>query len=91
MPNTKTAKKRWRQSLERRESNRSTKAELRSRTRKIREGIAAGKITESEAAFRVLTKKLDKAAAHNVVHANLSARVKSRLSTAIKNAKGKKK
>ncbi len=90
MPNTKTAKKRWRQGLERRERNRATKAELRGRVRKIRKAVAAGNIPDGEAEFRTFTKKIDKAAAHNVVHFNLAARIKSRISSALKSAKGKK-
>jgi ribosomal protein S20 len=38
--------------------------------------------------FRVLVKKIDKAAAHKVIHANAAARTKSRLSHAIKGLKG---
>jgi small subunit ribosomal protein S20 len=64
---------------------------LKTQVRKVRESIAAGNLEAAETDFRLAAKKLDKAAANSVVHANLSARVKSRLSAAIKAAKQKAK
>jgi len=90
MPNTHSAKKRLRQSLVRRSRNRAVKSTLKTQVRKVRDAIASGDLTTAEAEFRVAAKKLDKAAAAHVVHANLSARVKSRLSAALKAAKQKK-
>ena len=84
MPNTASAKKRLRQSVGRRAKNRSTKTALRSLTRKIRESIAAKDAAKSEADFKVLVKKIDRAAGKNVIHPNAAARTKSRLSKAIK-------
>jgi small subunit ribosomal protein S20 len=88
MPNTASAKKRLRQSIDRRARNRSTKSSLRTLTRKIRESIAAKDVATSEAHFGVLVKKIDRAAGMNVIHANAAARTKSRLSKAIKAIKG---
>ena len=88
MPNTSSAKKRMRQDALRRARNRSTKSTLRTQVRKIRSAIAAKKVDESETEFRTLVKKLDRAAAQNVIHANAAARTKSRLSQAIKALKG---
>jgi small subunit ribosomal protein S20 len=84
MPNTSSAKKRMRQDAVRRARNRSTKSSLRSQLRKVREAIAAKKLDESQQEFAVLVRKLDRAATHNVIHANAAARTKSRLSRAIK-------
>ena len=84
MPNTASAKKRMRQDAVRRSRNRSTKSSLRTRIRKVREAIAAKELEKSQTEFRLLVKKLDQAAAHNVIHANTAARTKSRLSSAIK-------
>jgi small subunit ribosomal protein S20 len=89
MPNTASAKKRMRQDSVRRVRNRSTKTTLRTQLRKVRAAIAAKKLDESEAGFRTLVKKLDQAAAANVIHANAAARTKSRLSHAIKGLKAK--
>ena len=87
MPNSISAKKRLRQNLVRRSRNRAQKSVLKSQVRKVREAIVAGNLEAGEAEFRLAAKRLDKAAAKGVVHANLAARVKSRLSAALKTAK----
>lgn len=84
MPNTASAKKRMRQDAVRRTRNRSVKTGLRTQLRKVRAAIAAKNLDESEAEFRTLVKKLDRAAGNNVLHANAAARTKSRISHAIK-------
>lgn len=89
MPNTASAKKRMRQDAVRRNRNRSAKSALRTQMRKVRTAINAKKVDESVTEFATLVKKLDKAAAANVIHANTAARTKSRLSVAIKTLKGK--
>jgi small subunit ribosomal protein S20 len=89
MPNTPSAKKRLRQSIERRAKNRSTKTALRTLTRKIRESITAKDVAKCEADFGTLVKKIDRASSKKVLHANAAARTKSRLSKAIKAIKGK--
>lgn len=91
MPNSKSAKKRLRQSLVRRTRNRAAKSAIKTQVRKVRDAITAGDVEAGETEFRLAAKRLDKAAASGVVHANLSARVKSRLSAALKDAKQKKK
>jgi len=90
MPNSTSAKKRLRQNLVRRARNRAHKSVLKSQIRKVREAIAAGNVEQAETEFRLAAKRLDKAASIGVVHANLAARVKSRLSAAIKAAKSAK-
>ena len=91
MPNTESAKKRHRQSLVRRARNRAAKSTIKSQVRKVRELIAAGDVAAGETEFRLAAKKLDKAAAAHIVHVNLAARTKSRLSAALKSAKQAKK
>jgi small subunit ribosomal protein S20 len=90
MPNTKSAKKRLRQSITRRNRNRAVKSTVKTHIRKVRELIAAGDGEAAQTQFRVTAKQVDKAAAAGIVHANLAARVKSRLSAALKAAKSKK-
>ena len=65
----------------------ATRSLLKSHVRKVREAIAAADVAAATEAIRVTTKKLDQAAARDVIHANASARLKSRLSAAIKAAK----
>jgi len=88
MPNTKSAKKRLRQSQERRARNRSGKTELRTGLRKVRESVAAGAVDRAQEQFRVAARELDQAGAKNLIHPNKAARLKSRLSKLIKHAKG---
>jgi small subunit ribosomal protein S20 len=86
MPNIKSAKKRHRQSLQRRARNRATKSALRTQIRKVKELIAAGNVDEARKESSVLSKKLDQAAAKRVLHSNTSARLKSRMSKRLKAA-----
>ena len=88
MPNTASAKKRMRQDAVRRARNRSTKSSLRTQMRKVREAINAKDVDKSQTEFRTLVKKLDRAAAHRVIHPNTAARTKSRLAHAMKGTKG---
>jgi small subunit ribosomal protein S20 len=89
MPNSASAKKRLRQSLDRRARNRTVRTSLRNQIKKVRTALAGGDAAACESEFRTTVKKLDKAAAKNVLHKNTAARLKSRLSTAIKNLKAK--
>ena len=88
---TKSAKKRLRQNLARRAKNRSTKAALKTQVKKVREAVQAGDMAKADAEVRVAAKKFDLAAAKRIVHKNLAARTKSRLSALIKGAKAKAK
>ena len=87
MPNTKSAKKRLKQSIARRATNRGVKRALRTQCRKVREAVGEGDLEKAESEFRLAAKHLDRAGARNVIHRNAAARVKSRLSAAIKAAK----
>ena len=84
MPNTANAKKALRKSLKRRDRNRSQRSALRTYLKRVREAIAAGDKDKAQESFRLLTKKLDQAAAKNLLHRNAAARTKSRLSRAMK-------
>ena len=90
MPNSVSAKKRLRQNLVRRNRNQAAKSAIKTQIRKVREAIAAGNVEAAETEFRLAAKKLDKTAAAGVIHANTAARVKSRLSAALKATKQKK-
>ena len=84
MPTTKSAKKRLRQSLVRRTRNRSVKSTLKTHLRKVRDAVAAGDLEKAGAEYNIAAKKFDQAAAKRIIHRNLAARVKSRLSARIK-------
>jgi small subunit ribosomal protein S20 len=87
MPTTKSAKKRLRQTEKRRIRNRSVKASLRTAVRKVRDAVADKKIELADAELRISAKKLDQAAAKNIIHRNKAARLKSRLQRLIKSGK----
>ncbi|HMC09906.1 MAG TPA: 30S ribosomal protein S20 [Pirellulaceae bacterium] len=87
MPTTKSAKKRLRQSLERRALNRAAKSAMKTQVRKVREAVAAGDMAKAETELRLAAKKLDRAGLKRVIHPNAAARTKSRLAHLIRNAK----
>jgi small subunit ribosomal protein S20 len=89
MPTTKSAKKRHRQSLERRTKNRAAKSAVKTQVRKVRSAVAAGDIALAETELRLASKKLDRAGAKRVIHPNAAARTKSRLAHLIRTAKAK--
>ena len=90
MPNTKSAKKRMHQSEQQRLINRSVKSSIKTQMRKVREAAVKG-AEQSAVELRQLARKVDKAAAHGVIHRNTAARVKSRLTAVVKAAQASKK
>ncbi|MGC3972001.1 MAG: 30S ribosomal protein S20 [Pirellulales bacterium] len=87
MPHTQSAKKRLKQSLRRKARNRSVKAELRTGVKQVRAAVAAGKNDEAKTSLASTQTKLDRAATRGIIHKNKAARLKSRLSKALKAAK----
>ena len=84
MPNSPQAKKRLRQSLERRDRNRARKSALRTQLKKVQAAVLANDVPLAEAEFRLACKKLDQNAVKRVIHRNAAARLKSRMSARIK-------
>jgi small subunit ribosomal protein S20 len=89
MPHTKSAKKRHRQSLERRTKNRATKSAIKTQVKKVRAAIAAGDLAKADTEFRTAAEIMDRAGSRRVIHPNKSARTKSRLAHLMKAAKTK--
>ena len=89
MPHTTSAKKALRQSIKRREHNRTQRSALRTILKKFDKSLADSEVSaeEREALFRQVTKKLDQSAAKNLIHRNKAARTKSRLAKAAASAK----
>lgn len=83
MPNTPTAKKDLRKNAKNRLLNRSQRSALRTAIKKARLAAAGTDAAAAEQAFREVTKKLDQAAAKNLIHKNAAARTKSRLAKLI--------
>lgn len=84
MANTVQARKRARQAVERRAQNMSQRSELRTAIKKVRKAIAAGDKTAAQAVFKESQCIIDSIADKRIVHKNVAARHKSRLSAAVK-------
>ena len=87
MPNTTSAKKRLRQNEKRRLRNRVVKQSLKTQLRKVREAVTAGDLDKANQELRLVTKKLDQAAAKKVIHPNRASRTKSRLQYLLKKSR----
>lgn len=87
MANTKSALKRWRQSLKRRMRNRSRRTAARNATRAVRQAIAAGDFAAAEAALARAYSLWDRAAKVGAIHAGKADRMKHRLAAALRKAK----
>jgi small subunit ribosomal protein S20 len=84
MPNIASAKKELRKSRSRRLRNRTQRSMLRTAVKRVRAAISVADREAADQAFRIATKKLDQAAARNLIHRNTAARTKSRLSKALR-------
>ncbi|HHO81305.1 30S ribosomal protein S20 [Brockia lithotrophica] len=80
MPNTRSAEKRLRQSLKRRQRNLLIKADLRIRIKQLERAIKNGEPLEKvRELYNIAAKRLEMAASKGVIHRNKAARKKSRL------------
>jgi small subunit ribosomal protein S20 len=85
MPNSSSANKSLRQNGTKRLRNRVSRTALRSVLKKARLAAVGSDAEAAQAALRLATKKLDQAAAKNLIHKNKAARTKSRLCKLVKN------
>lgn len=83
MANTKSAKKRIRQTEKRTLQNRQYRASARTYVRKVRRLIEEDRLDEAEEVAKQAYKTLDKAARRNVVHPKNASRRKGRLMAAL--------
>ncbi|HMO18157.1 MAG TPA: 30S ribosomal protein S20 [Oligoflexia bacterium] len=86
MANHASALKRHRQSLKRRDRNRTAKSAIRTAIKKISSHLEKGEKDSAVAHAKVATKLLDKAAIHGIIHKNAAARTISRISLKISQA-----
>jgi small subunit ribosomal protein S20 len=82
MANIKSQIKRNRQNTKRAERNKTVRTALKTSTKKVRAGVAAGDAEEATARQREASRALDKAAGKGIVHKRTAARRKSRLAKA---------
>lgn len=79
MANTASAKKRARQSEDRRKRNQAQRSMLRTHIKKVVRALNAGDKTEAEAAYKAAVPVIDSMAHKGLIHRNKAARHKSRL------------
>lgn len=87
MANHKSAIKRHKQSLVRKERNKVVKSSLRTATKKVESAIANNNADEAASSLKSAAIVLDKAASKGVIHKNMAARNKSRLAKKVNELK----
>lgn len=83
MANSKSAIKRWHQSLKRRDRNRATRSGTRSAVRTLREVAASGDEAATKAALSQAYSFLDTAAKKGTIHTGKADRTKRRLAALV--------
>ncbi len=83
MANTKSAKKRIRQTEKRTAHNRLYRSTARTHVRKVRRLIAEGNLDAAQEVANLAYATLDKAARRNIIHPRNAARRKGRLMAAL--------
>ncbi len=86
MPHTDSAKKRLRQSEERKLRNRIARKVIRTYTKRAVAAAEEGRPEQAEADMRFAMSKLDKAGVRRVLHPNTAAHRKSKLARDVKTA-----
>jgi small subunit ribosomal protein S20 len=88
MANNRSALKRWRQSLRRRDRNRSRRTASRSAVRHVREAVAAGDENAVETSLAHAYSALDRAAKKGAIHTGKADRQKRRLALLARRSAG---
>ena len=79
MANHKSAEKRVRQNVKRKENNRSNRSKLRTQIKSLRSALTAADKTQSTELLNPTVSLIDKAVNKGLIHKNTAARHKSRL------------
>ena len=82
----KSAIKRYRQSLKRRQRNRTVKGGVRAAVKRTRMAVTEGDIEAAQASLQIAISRLDRAASKGVLHKNTAARSKGRLTKLVNQA-----
>ena len=83
MANTKSAEKRNRQNVKRRERNRGQRSRLRTAVKKLRSTVEGGDAEQARTLLPETLSIVDATAQKKIIHANTAARTKSRLTKAV--------
>ena len=84
MANIKSARKRAKQAVERREHNMSLRTEVRTAIKNVKKAVAAGNKEAAAKALHETQRVIDRIVAKGVLHRNAGDRHKSRLAHALK-------
>ena len=87
MANTKSARKRAKQAIERREHNMALRTRVRSAIKDVKKAIATGNKDQAAKELRDAQGAIDRIVAKGILHRNAGDRHKSRLAHAIKTLK----
>jgi len=87
MANIKSAQKRARQAVERREHNMSLRTAVRTAIKNAKKAVAGGDRAAAEKALRDSQRAIDRVVAKGVLHRNAGDRHKSRLAQSLKSIK----
>jgi small subunit ribosomal protein S20 len=88
MANTESAKKRVRQSRQRRARNRAHRAELRTEIKKLRHAVADGDADQAREMLSATLGIVDRSAKKGAIHKNAASRTKARLTRAVASVEG---
>lgn len=88
MANSKSAEKRHRQNLERRDRNRSQRSRMRTAIKALRTAVESGEAGRAKELLAPTLCEIDSTAKRGVIHANTAARYKSRLTRAVVGLEG---
>lgn len=84
MAHSNSAKKRIRQNIKRRALNRWRLRTMRQAIKDFSDKLASGSVADATAAYREVSKVIDRSAQKGVIHRNQAARRKSRLNARLK-------
>ena len=84
------AKKRARQDIKRRTTNRARKSQVKTQIKHLEAALEKGDIEAASEQLKLVTKKLDKTASTSTMHKKTAARKKSRLTRRLNALKAKK-
>jgi small subunit ribosomal protein S20 len=79
MPNVKSAEKRMRQNVVRREVNRRRRSRMRTEIKRFRQLLSEKKIDDARGMLGEVHAVIDRSAQKGIIHSNTAARYKSRL------------
>ena len=85
MPNIKSAKKRVLVTEVKTLQNKMKRSEMKTAIKKFNEAVASGDKEAAKAAFSAVVRKVDRAAAHGLIHKNCVAHKKSQFAKALNN------